>query len=613
MRTDRSRLIASGPLRARSALLTGALLILGSVPAQAAGAYTATELGLSGPGYVDGSGYRFAAAQFLNEAGDVAGYSQRIEGGSGYVAWLYSGGQTVQIGLTGTGYSSSAGYTSSFARQLNEAGSVIGYSQRYNGTGEAGQAAWLFQNGSTQQIGLIGAGYISSSGYAYNEAKQINGAGQIIGTAQRFSGSTDMGAATWLYDNGTSQRIGLTGAGFTRSDGWAYSGAEQLNAAGQVAGFSYSFNGSTSAGVATWLHSDGGAVRIGLGGSGFARSSDGYAFSAIAQLNDAGQVIGHAQRFNGVTDAGQSAWLYAGGTTQQIGLSGTGYTRSDGYAISAARQINESGEVVGSSRRYDGSKDLGEAAWFYQNGNTQQIGLAGNEYTRSDGYALSSVSYLNDAGQVAGSTSRFAGSTDLGQASWFFSNGSTRQIGLYGAGYSGSAGYAVNSVNAMNQAGQVAGNAMRYNGSGSNGMVAWLYDDDLDQTFAMLFSQRASDGHAYSYIHFLGEDGLVLGSYERYAGEDSLGEHAFAWTIAGGLQDLGALIEGGLPANWNSLAYAYRANSQGQIIGQTQLANGGYAGFLLSPVPEPEQHVLLMAGLLATALASRRQRRSTAA
>ena len=47
--------------------------------------------------------------------------------------------------------------------------------------------------------------------------------------------------------------------------------------------------------------------------------------------------------------SGESAWLYDGATTINVGLTGAEHTRSDGYKRSEAYQMNEAGQVRGHS------------------------------------------------------------------------------------------------------------------------------------------------------------------------------------------------------------------------------------------------------------------------
>ena len=95
-------------------------------------------------------------------------------------------------------------------------------------------------------------------------------------------------------------------------------------------------------------------LNIGLTGSEHTRN-DGYQFVIANQLNEAGQVRGYSQRYNGgAVNLGLSAWLYDGTTTLNIGLTGSEYTRSDGFQYSVYQQLNEAGQVSGASARYNG-------------------------------------------------------------------------------------------------------------------------------------------------------------------------------------------------------------------------------------------------------------------
>ena len=331
-------------------------------PATAVPVYNIVPLGLDDLEHTRNDGYKFSYANFsyanptyaLNEAGQVIGYSERYNGGStqlGYSAWLYDGATTIDIGLTGSEHTFSDGSKRSTPYQLNEAGQVSGLSWRYNG------------------------------------------------------GSTHLGSSAWLYDGVTTIDIGLTGSEHTRGDGFKQSGAGPLNKAGQVLGYSIRFNGGTDLGYSVWLYDGATTINVGLTGSEHTRS-DGYKYSDAGQLNEAGQVSGHSCRYNGGSTFGESAWLYDGTTTIEIGLAGSEHTRNDGYKQSTPHQLNEAGQVSGYSTRYNGGTYLGLSAWLYDGATTIHIGLTGSEHTRNDGYKLSGLYFeqLNEAGQVIGAS-----------------------------------------------------------------------------------------------------------------------------------------------------------------------------------------------------------------
>jgi hypothetical protein len=69
------------------------------------------------------------------------------------------------------------------------------------------------------------------------------------------------------------------------------------------------------------------------------------------------------------------------------------------------------------------------------------------------------------------------------------------------------------------------------------------------------------------------------------------------FTIADGMHDLGALVDGGLTHNdWDDLAVIVGANGRGQILGQGKLTlqSGGQIAFLLTPAVPESSAVMLM-------------------
>ena len=607
-----------------AALTLGLILALPAY-ADIASSYELTRLGLTDAGHTNSStGYQYSSVSALNNAGQAVGVSQSYNGSThtGNSAWLFNGTTTQNIGLTGTGYINTiTGEYNSQANLLNDNGQATGFSWRFNGSAFAGQSAWLYNGTTTQNIGLTGTGYTNTSnGYQYSSVNALNNAGQAVGYSQRYNGSTDTGRSAWLYNGTTTQNIGLTGTGYTTTNGTQFSYVNALNNAGQAVGYSHRFNGSSNTGQSAWLYNGTTTQNIGLTGTGYTNTSNGTQNSWVNALNNAGQAVGYSQRYNGSTGTGQSAWLYNGTTTQNIGLTGTGYTStSNGIQSSNVNFINKAGQAAGTSARFNGSSNTGQSAWLYNGTTTQNIGLTGTGYTNtSNGIQNSSVNALNNAGQVAGISWRYNGSTDTGRSAWLFNGTTTQNIGLTGTGYTNTSNGTQNSnVYFINNIGQAAGYSQRYNGSTGTGQSAWFYDDDQNQTYAFDFSLR-SDGYGYSQISYLGDDGLALGYYELFNGASSLGNRAFAWTMEDGFAYLGSLIEGGLVTDWSYLASAYRSNAPGQIIGHGTLALGGGQGAYLltavpaAPIPEADTYAFMALGMGLVGFLVRRRKRQSA-
>lgn len=565
---------------------------------------TTTNIGPTGTEHTRIDDYKDSSLVAMNEAGHVIGYAERFNGTNsdmGLSVWRYDGTNTVVVGLTGPEHTRLDGLQSSTALGLTEAGHVYGLAVRYEGTNNIrGQSVWYYDGTTTIDIGLGGPEHTKPNGYKVSGLHRVNEAGQVVGNSNRYNFNGDeIGFSAWLYDGQATVRLGLTGAGYVRNDGYMNtsvslsSGAGPLNEAGQVVGRSFRFSGASPRGVAAWLYDGANTIEIGLTGLEHT-ATDGTRSNGVRYFNQAGQVVGAATRYNGSVAVGESVWLYNGTTNINVGLAGPEHTRNDGSKFSSARHLNEAGHVVGLSSRYNGgSANLGDSVWLYNGTTTVDIGLTGAEYTRNDGYKDSHPVELNNAGQVAGYSDRFnGGSADMGKSAWLHDGATTLNIGLTGDDHTDYLGYRYSEVTDLNQSGQVAGFSNIYNDEDHNshlGQDAWLYDSELNQTFQLRLS-TAEDGEAYSYITYLGEDGLVLGTYVSY--EDEV-QRAFYFTVEDGMHDLGSLVAGGLTAGvWDILASAIRTNGLGQIVGYgslaTELESGFSLPYLLTPIaPSP--------------------------
>ncbi len=567
-----------------------AIVCEGSSQAAAAHAFDILPLGLADAEHTRNDGYSNNSASELNDAGQVVGYAQRFsdEGVSlGHTPWFYDGSETHAIGLNSDKYARDDGYRENVTLSMNEAGKVLGVAFRYNGGSDVlGESAWLYNGVATIAIGLTDSEHTHDDDFQDGNAFSLNDAGQIVGYSRRYSGSERFGLSAWLYNGSATLNIGLTGSEYTRDDGFRYNTGGYLNEAGQVAGYVYRFDGgSDRLGESAWFY-DGTAT--------FAIGPTGKYGSKPWCLNEAGQVFGHAEDFLGDGDSGKTnAWLYDGAETIIIGLTDNQHTRDDGYQHNAPAgydSLNDAGQAVGHANRYNGGSEfLGLSAWLYDGATTIAIGLSGGEHTREDGYQYIRATDLNEAGQVAGYADRYNDGSDLlGSSAWVYDGATTIDIGLSNSLHTREDGYLYNSALDLNEAGQVSGSAKRYNGGSVElGRTAWIYDPVTEQTFDLTLSSR-SDGYAFSAISYLGNNGLAVGYYKLYDDLDVyIGDRVFYFTVEDGLHDLGMLVEGGLGATgWESLAYALRTNSIGQILGNGELTSpvGSTAAFLLTPV-----------------------------
>lgn len=598
-------------------------LWLAATSAHAITTYDIRVIGLTGTDYTSSTGWQFSWVRSVNGSGQVAGISNKYTSAyGGFSAWVYDGSSTREIGLYDALHTNSNGSSHNqmnLVGALNAAGQVVGYAQRYSGTAIRGQSAWFYDGSSTREIGLTDAGHTRGDGTQYNAvsvyagAGAFNGAGQVAGYASRYNGWTSTGQSAWFYDGSTTQEIGLIDAGHTRSDGYQQNVAYHLSAAGQVVGLADRYNGSSSAGRNAWIFNGSSTQQIGLT-SGVHTRGDGYQYAYVRGQNAAGKVAGESIAYGGMTEVGNSAWLYSGGGTQQIGLTGTRHTNSSTAShYNRVIALNDAGQVIGDAVQYDGAVSSGRSAWIYNGSSTQEIGLTDVFHSQS-GFQNNYASVLNADGQVAGVAERYLSPTGpvSGTSAWIYDGASTQEIGLNDATHTREDGYQSNSVNKINALGQVAGSAERFAyDSLPWGVSAWLYDPLTDMTYNLDIPETEPADRAESGVTFLGDDGLALGYYRLFdANGYQAGTHAFAFTVVDGWNDLGNLVDGGLnTAGWEYLADAYRADGASVIAGNGKLAGiNGQAAYLLTPVPEPETWAMLLAGLCLVGVATRRSR-----
>ncbi len=496
---------------------------------------TTIQVGLTGTGYTGNAGYQFSELLLRSTTGKLAGYSRRyseLNTSIGVDAWAWNGTTTTRIGLYGAGNIGTEGLRGSEPQMQNAAGLVAGYSYRFLGVStNNGRDAWVWDGTTTRQIGLIGTGYTGSAGLRSSTLSLINAGGLIAGSSQRINGVDVVnGLNAWAWNGTTTTKIGLTGGVYTGSSGLEYSKPVLMNDAGHVIGTSNRIiNNTTNYGQDTWAWNGTTTTQLGLTGPGYI-SSTGYQNSVPLRQNAAGQVVGASQRVSSLnTDNGWDAWTWDGSTTTRIGLSGAGYTSSTGFQSSSPLLQSASGKVAGYSSLITSAGTFnGYNAWVWNGANTIRIGLTGPANTGSAGYQLLSVALLNDAGWVTGSSFRITGErTFNGGESWIYNptTNSTVQTGLTGLAYTGSAGYRQSIPNFLNAAGQAAGYSSRITGVDTeNGQDAWYFDPTTQLSYPVTGSVRAADNYAYSIATILTKGGFLLGNYLFFPGGTGTGE-----------------------------------------------------------------------------------------
>ena len=394
------------------------------------------RLGLTGSDFPDTENY--SQPEDLNDRGQVAGSTWM---GKRTLSWLYSEGDYRIINLTDQEHTSEDGTQISSADQINDSGAVVGGSTRYIGSVPSGTSCWLYRDGTTYQIGLL------DQEHTHCSTRGLNESGQAIGKSDRYHGNYG-GYSAWLYSDGQAKNIGLTDTYHTyHARDRLFGLPAAINEVGQVLGLSASYYSPSSSyadsGRSVWLYENGITRDITLTGREYTRfdgrrvssleSSTGLvtddflfgedAFGVIglagfaassSLLNDAGYVVGYSTRYDPASSIaedhlGQTAWLYKNGSHTKLGITDAAHTTADGGQNSIGKFLNQAGQVAGQSYM-DGAQLRPQpcaaeecrprTAWFYDPGSDQIYRLVLS--TRSDGFSLSEVLSLSEEGTVLG-------------------------------------------------------------------------------------------------------------------------------------------------------------------------------------------------------------------
>jgi hypothetical protein len=195
----------------------------------------ATELGDLG---TDASGYTDAHAQAINDAGRVVGYSYKYVD-SGYkgrraVRWDGSGSTATELGNLGTDI---GGSTIASACAVNGAGTAVGWAAKYvSGSNKGFRAVrWDASGTGATELGNLGT---DSSGITANAAYAVNEAGTAVGYAEKYVNGSSLGyhAVIWLPDAIAIDLNDLGVAPVDASGTWMLKTAKALSTDGYVAG-----------------------------------------------------------------------------------------------------------------------------------------------------------------------------------------------------------------------------------------------------------------------------------------------------------------------------------------------------------------------------------------
>jgi hypothetical protein len=575
----------------RLAAVPAMLILSGGALAQPV-SYGIHRAGLYGPEYTSNTGTRSVTASRLSQSGLFAGRSERRLGtatGYGFATWLYEDGGTARIGYFDAAHTASRGDQNSSIVGINASGTVAGTSTRYVGT-QTGASAWYFRNGAITRVGFTGGGFTSSTGLQASSVAAINNAGQIAGYSTQFVSASESLPLPWSLDQGVYTVLGLTDAAHTRSDGFRSGWCVALNEAGDIAGHSGHYSGVASLGNSGWVRHAGVTMRVGLT-DGVFTAADGTQYTNVFGLTADGRAVGTSDDYLPSGVSGTAMWIADGLGTTRIGLFDANHTSSTGQQLCYPQAVSTNGNVIGRAFRYAGGQGSnGESAWLFSGGANVRIGLIGPGYVGTNGFEYSQAQFVNDRGEVLGNSTINMPQWSGGPAVWIYRGGQTIRIGLFDSVHTNpSSGFQSSMAIQLNARGDAIGTSARYVGP----LIyteGWYYDRATDSVVPLRFSV-ATGGDASSSPMMLTDDGVVYGQYSRYSGSQFVGSFLFRWSMAGGMEELAPLVQGGIAgAGWDNINAVYSSGVPGTWDHTTIVGLGRLAGetqnsiFVLSPV-----------------------------
>ena len=344
----------------------------------------------------------FTEASAINTAGTAVGFSRKYDGSGEYrgelaVRWDASGTAATELGHLGT---DTYGVTHAGAAAINDAGTAVGFANKHDGSGiRKGWRAVRWDGSGTAATELDNLG--TSSGTTTAAASAINSAGTAVGSAAKHDSSgayLGTRAVRWGPSGTAATELGNLG---TNSTGFGHAYAWAINTTGTALGNADKYDGSgTFKGerAVRWDGSGTAATELGVLGtdSGAVRSARAFA------INTAATAVGFADKYD---DSGRFLghravrWEGSGTAATELGILGTD---SSGYTTASAYAINDAGFAVGYANKYDaGGTPLWERAAYW---GAENVAIDLNTLIDpASGWTLLKAGAISDTGWIAGS------------------------------------------------------------------------------------------------------------------------------------------------------------------------------------------------------------------
>jgi hypothetical protein len=376
-----------------------------------------------------------------------------------------------------------------------------------------------------------------------------------------FSARSDvlLVAGSLTYDEATS--TGLKGGAVEAVPGYG------VNNHGMAVGRSIKYVGGTDMGLRAvrWDYTGAAATELGYLGT----TIGGYTAALALAVNDAGTAVGRSWKNGNSLDVRAVRWDASGTSATELGilgLSGTGVTTADAFAVNAG------GTAVGSAQMYDSGNDMGRRAVRWDaSGAATELPNLGLTTGSSKAYAYA----INDANTAVGFSQKPGGLSHLGtRAVRWNASGAVTELGNLGLRIDYVTDARAVAVNAL---GTAVGWATKYVDGNSMGDRAVRWDASGIAATELGSLGTDSSNYAITSAFAVNDSGTAVGYAEQYVSGNLVGTRAVRWDGSGAAAtELGNL---GLDINNSTEARAYAVNGVGSAVGYSQkYVGGGYVG-----------------------------------
>jgi hypothetical protein len=369
---------------------------------------------------LSGTQFKDAGATGVNSAGVTVGYAERYgfgDEGQRAVRWDASGTSAVELGNLGTqvtGHSGAAAYA------VNSFGTAVGFSQKYIGGTTSGTRAvrWNALGTAATELGNLGTGNLGGYIGTYGAANAVNDAGTAVGYSEKYVAGVSRGprAVRWDASGTDATELGNLGADATGYIQGA--SAIAVNNVGTAVGFMEKYVAGANVGkrAVRWDASGTAATELGnLGTDNNGSVSGGNANIAYA-VNDIGTAVGYCEKYIAGVDMGPRPvrWNASGTAATELGILGSPGPGNGRIDIETASALNDAGTAVGQCQKFASGKYVGFRAVRWDASGTAATELA-NLGTDDDGITFGFASAINDAGVAVGGYDKYMAGINVGR------------------------------------------------------------------------------------------------------------------------------------------------------------------------------------------------------